>query len=124
MDVVVTPAMICCYTMSHPLTLKAKLCGIHRPVGDTRVITVPIADRFASDWSSRVGGPPVAYDVFEGNRHDGKTLQEIVTAMEKRHGCVGRIWVLHRGTVSDENIALDPRVEKARYGQSCGAMPG
>lgn len=49
-------------------------------------------------------GLPVAYDVFEGNRHDSKTLQEIVEAMEKRHGRVGRIWVLDRGMVSDENI--------------------
>jgi len=49
-------------------------------------------------------GLPVAYDVFEGNRHDSKTLQEIVTAMEERHGRANRIWVLDRGMVSDENI--------------------
>jgi len=39
-------------------------------------------------------GLPVAYDVFEGNRHDSKTLQEIVEAMEQRHGRADRIWVL------------------------------
>jgi transposase len=49
-------------------------------------------------------GLPVAYDVFEGNRHDSKTLQEIVEAMEKRHGRANRIWVLDRGMVSDENL--------------------
>jgi transposase len=49
-------------------------------------------------------GLPVAYDVFEGNRHDSKTLQEIVEAMEERHGRADRIWVLDRGMVSDENI--------------------
>lgn len=51
-------------------------------------------------------GLPVAYDVFEGNRHDSTTLQEIVTAMEQRHGRACRIWVLDRGMVSDENIAF------------------
>jgi transposase len=49
-------------------------------------------------------GLPVAYDVFEGNRHDSKTLQEIVEAMEQRHGRADRIWVLDRGMVSEENI--------------------
>lgn len=49
-------------------------------------------------------GLPVAYDVFEGNRHDSKTLQEIVETMERRHGRADRIWVLDRGMVSEENI--------------------
>ena len=42
-------------------------------------------------------GLPVAYEVFEGNRHDSKTLQEIIEAMEERHGKARRIWVLDRG---------------------------
>jgi transposase len=49
-------------------------------------------------------GLPVAYDVFEGNRHDSKTLQEIVETMERRHGRADRIWVLDRGMVSEKNI--------------------
>jgi len=49
-------------------------------------------------------GLPVAYDVFEGNRHDSKTLQEVVETMERRHGRADRIWVLDRGMVSEENI--------------------
>lgn len=49
-------------------------------------------------------GLPVAYDVFEGNRHDSKTLQEIVETMERRHGRAERIWVLDRGMASEENI--------------------
>ncbi|MCH7993933.1 MAG: IS1634 family transposase [Planctomycetes bacterium] len=49
-------------------------------------------------------GLPVAYEVFEGNRHDSKTLQEIIEAMEERHGKARRIWVLDRGMVSDENL--------------------
>jgi transposase len=49
-------------------------------------------------------GLPVAYDVFEGSRHDSATLQGIVETMEQRHGRADRIWVLDRGMVSDENI--------------------
>ena len=49
-------------------------------------------------------GLPVAYEVFEGNRHDSKTLQEIIEAMEAKHGKARRIWVLDRGMVSDENL--------------------
>jgi len=51
-------------------------------------------------------GLPVAYDVFEGNRHDRTTLAEIVEAMEQRHGRAGRIWVLDRGMVSEENLVF------------------
>ena len=46
-------------------------------------------------------GLPVGYEVFEGNRHDSKTLQEIIKAMEAKHGKARRIWVLDRGMVSD-----------------------
>jgi transposase len=49
-------------------------------------------------------GLPVAYEIFEGNRHDSKTLQEIIKAMETKHGKARRIWVLDRGMVSDENL--------------------
>ena len=49
-------------------------------------------------------GLPVGYDVFEGNRHDSKTLQEIIEAMETKHGKARRIWVLDRGMVSEENL--------------------
>ena len=49
-------------------------------------------------------GLPVGYEVFEGNRHDSKTLQEIIKAMEAKHGKARRIWVLDRGMVSDENL--------------------
>jgi transposase len=49
-------------------------------------------------------GLPVAYEVFEGNRHDSKTLQEIIESMERKHGKARRIWVLDRGMVSDENL--------------------
>ena len=49
-------------------------------------------------------GLPVAYEVFDGNRNDVTTVQEIVEAMEARHGKVNRIWVLDRGMVNPENL--------------------
>ena len=51
-------------------------------------------------------GLPVGYEVFEGNRHDSKTLQEIIEAMERKHGKSRRIWVLDRGMVSEPNLAF------------------
>ena len=65
-------------------------------------------------------GLPVAYDVFEGNRHDSKTLQEIVETMERRHGRAERIWVLDRGMVSEENIEfLNERGGRYIVGHCC-----
>ena len=49
-------------------------------------------------------GLPVGYEIFEGNRHDSKTLQEIIEALEKKHGKARRIWVLDRGMVSEDNL--------------------
>ena len=49
-------------------------------------------------------GLPLAFEVFEGNRHDAKTLPEMVTAMEAKHGEMSRVWVFDRGVVSEENL--------------------
>jgi transposase len=49
-------------------------------------------------------GYPLGYEVFEGNRHDSKTVREIVLRMEERYGQCDRIWALDRGMVSDSNI--------------------
>jgi transposase len=49
-------------------------------------------------------GYPLGYEVFAGNRHDGTTVKEIVTRMEKRFGKQQRIWVLDRGMVSDATL--------------------
>lgn len=49
-------------------------------------------------------GLPLAYEVFAGNRTDVTTLEEIVQAMERKHGKIGRIWVFDRGIVSEENL--------------------
>jgi len=49
-------------------------------------------------------GMPLGYEVFEGNRNDVKTWQEIVTKMEARYGKADRIWCGDRGMMSKENI--------------------
>lgn len=50
-------------------------------------------------------GMPVGYEVFDGNRVDVTTVQEVVETMEKRFGLAHRIWVMDRGMTSAENIA-------------------
>jgi transposase len=49
-------------------------------------------------------GYPLGYEIFPGNKHDSKTLQEIVARMEERYGSAGRIWAVDRGMVSDANL--------------------
>lgn len=49
-------------------------------------------------------GMPLGYEVFEGNRNDVKTWQEIVTRMEARYGKADRIWCGDRGLMSKENM--------------------
>lgn len=49
-------------------------------------------------------GYPLGYETFAGNTHDSKTVKHIVETMETRHGTVGRVWVMDRGMVSEENI--------------------
>jgi transposase len=59
-------------------------------------------------------GLPLGYEVFEGNRHDSKTLETIVNAMEKKYGKSQRIWVLDRGMVSEPNLQM-LRTREGRY---------
>jgi len=47
---------------------------------------------------------PLGYEIFDGNRADVSTVQEIVTLMEKRYGAADRIWVMDRGMVSAKNV--------------------
>jgi len=49
-------------------------------------------------------GIPLGYEVFDGNRNDVTTWQEIVTTMEKRYGRAKRIWCGDRGMMSRENM--------------------
>lgn len=50
-------------------------------------------------------GIPLGYEVFDGNRVDVTTVEEIVDAMEERFGVAGRVWVMDRGMTSAANIA-------------------
>jgi transposase len=52
-----------------------------------------------------VEGFPFSYEVFEGNRADVTTLDEILRAVEGKYGRARRIWVFDRGVVSEENLA-------------------
>ena len=50
-------------------------------------------------------GVPLSYEVFDGNRVDVTTVEEIVGVMEARFGLADRIWVMDRGMMSRKNIA-------------------
>ena len=50
-------------------------------------------------------GIPLSYEVFDGNRVDVTTVEEIVGTMERRFGAADRVWVMDRGMVSEKNIA-------------------
>lgn len=49
-------------------------------------------------------GIPLGYEVFDGNTHDSKTVEQIVMAMESKYGHANRIWVMDRGMVSEDNL--------------------
>jgi len=73
-------------------------CGYsrdHRP--DCKQVCIALVVTF--------DGFPLGYEVFAGNTHDSRTLQTIVTAMEARHGVMGRIWIADRGMASAANLA-------------------
>jgi transposase len=49
-------------------------------------------------------GMPLGHEVFDGNTHDSKTVEQIVRAMESKYGRAHRIWVMDRGMVSEDNL--------------------
>jgi len=51
-------------------------------------------------------GLPLGYEVFDGNRADVTTVEDIVECMEERYGVADRIWAMDRGMVSEENVAF------------------
>jgi transposase len=59
-------------------------------------------------------GLPIAFEVFDGNRPDVTTTQEMVEIMEAKYGKANRIWVVDRGMVSEGNLAY-LRSTGARY---------
>lgn len=48
---------------------------------------------------------PLTYEVFEGNRPDVATLEDVFDLMESKYGQAQRLWVMDRGVVSEENLA-------------------
>jgi len=50
-------------------------------------------------------GVPLSYEIFDGNRVDVTTVEEIVGVMEARFGLADRVWVMDRGMMSRKNIA-------------------
>jgi len=59
-------------------------------------------------------GLPLAYEVFDGNRTDVTTVDEIVETMREKYGHERRTWVMDRGMVSEDNLDL-LREAKAHY---------
>ncbi len=59
-------------------------------------------------------GLPISYEVFEGNRADVTTVEEIVEMMESKYGQAKRVWVMDRGMVSEDNLDY-LRTRKATY---------
>lgn len=51
-----------------------------------------------------IEGLPLAFEVFDGNRTDVTTVEEIVELMQSKYGKAQRIWVMDRGMVSEENL--------------------
>ena len=59
-------------------------------------------------------GLPLAFEVFDGNRVDVTTTQEMVEIMEAKYGKANRVWVMDRGMVSEDNLEY-LRSTGARY---------
>ncbi len=51
-------------------------------------------------------GLPLAYEVFDGNRTDVTTVEEIVEMMRNKYGHERRTWVMDRGMVSEDNLEM------------------
>lgn len=49
-------------------------------------------------------GLPLAYEVFDGNRADVTTVEEIMDVMREKYGQARRTWVMDRGMVSEDNL--------------------
>ena len=48
---------------------------------------------------------PLDFEIFDGNRRDHQTLQEIVEAAETKFGRAHRIWVMDRGLATEDNLS-------------------
>ena len=59
-------------------------------------------------------GIPLGYEVFEGNRHDSRTVEIIIEKMEALYGKSDRVWIMDRGMASEDNLELLAE-ERRRY---------
>jgi transposase len=66
----------------------------HRPDCQQLVIAVVVTPE----------GFPLTYEVFDGNRADVTTLEQMLEVVESQHGRARRIWVFDRGIVSEANL--------------------
>jgi transposase len=73
--------------------LKGRLLGFHGEVNASRLPLVVTKE-----------GIPLSYEVFDGNRTDVTTVEEIVGTMENQFGVADRVWVMDRGMASEENL--------------------
>jgi len=51
-------------------------------------------------------GLPLAFEVFDGNRPDVTTVDDMIELMETQYGHARRVWVMDRGMVSEENLDI------------------
>jgi transposase len=49
-------------------------------------------------------GFPLTYEVFDGDRADVTTLEQMLDEVESKHGRARRIWIFDRGIVSQANL--------------------
>jgi transposase len=66
----------------------------HRPDCQQLVIAVVVTPE----------GFPLTYEVFDGNRADVTTLEQMLDVVEGKHGRARRVWVFDRGIVSEANL--------------------
>jgi transposase len=59
-------------------------------------------------------GLPLGYEVFDGNRHDVTTAEDIVTKIESQYERSERIWVMDRGMLSEDDLEF-LQSKKRRY---------
>jgi Transposase DDE domain len=50
-------------------------------------------------------GLPLAYEMLPGNTTDKTTLPTMIALLKKRHGQIGRIWVMDRGVPTEDSLA-------------------
>ncbi len=51
-------------------------------------------------------GFPLGYEVYDGNKHDSTTVQDVIKSMEQKYGRAHRVWVMDRGMVSEANLTF------------------